>query len=411
MADAPATAAPAAAPAAPSSGASSATSAPSKSNSTQGTAPARQSPSSFRNAVRDGRSAANRDFADTVNEATSRGGFAQVEDPEESYSTDNSAPDFDEAPVDEAPVEAPEESDYSWAEPYKAFQEGVHGIPAHELLAAIQNGQLPEQLWDQLQFTLKDGDEEWTDTLSGMRNGAMMRKNYTRKLQEFAKERDAFGAERDDLVGYLKGWKEDPSRLLAGLRKMGMPIDGMARMYAQELARVEQIRSLEETGQIPKGTADALLAKQEQDAELEALRTAQQRQQQQTQAQQEEAQIKTAADGMRTNAVNAFRQAGLEITEGTWNMFREELGAIMAAKGDMANANEVQFAVRTVLERVNKWRQGQQQKPAAQPAQQKAPALGKRPYDGGAPKVAQKGPATRISSKELRNRMRDGGWK
>src|SRR4249920_1777101 len=49
-------------------------------------------------------------------------------------------------------------NDYSWLDNYK---EGVHGVPVQDLLQAISEGRLPDELHDKLRLNLKDGDHEW----------------------------------------------------------------------------------------------------------------------------------------------------------------------------------------------------------------------------------------------------------
>lgn len=333
---------------------------------------------------------------------------------------DIEAPDFaaqeTEPAVEEVSPDAETaEQDWSWAEPLAAYKEGLHGLQLQELLTALQEGRIPEQLWDKLRIPLKDGEYEWEDTISAARNGAMMRENYTRKLQQFAKERDSFQAEKTELVDYLRSWKEDPAKLLAGLTRMGMPVEQMARRFAENYARVEHLRELEAAGTVPPGTADALLAKEQQDAELEELRAQQARAQAQTQNQQSEAQTQQIAQAVRQESINQLAQVGFKVddgsmTEGVWNLYREHLSAIWTAKGAPPNRAEIQQAALATKQQVARYVQQhassqQKQAPAAQ--QQ----LGKAPLDGGAPKNTPRSPTKGVTAKEFRNSLRGNNWR
>lgn len=301
----------------------------------------------FRKSVSDG------SYASMVNDApevSEPAGFAE----DEGLAT----PDFEAEESASEEVTEPEAEDYSWAEPLKPYQE-LHGLKLQELIASLAEGKIPEALWDKLRIPLKDGENEWEDTIASARNGAMMRHNYTKKLQQFAAERDAFNQQRESLTNYLGGWKNDASgkQLLAGLRRMGMPVEAAAKALAEEFWQAEELAKAEAEGKIPAGTAEGFKRQKAMEQELEELR--QQRQAFDKKTQEEQSQSQAQATGIKTRdlAVKTFEQVGLKLTEGSWNIFREHLAAIWTAKGTQdVSPEEVRFAVEatkdTIAERV-----------------------------------------------------------
>ena len=326
------------------------------------------------------------------------------------------APEEQSAQAESVAMESPEATeveDYSWADQIKDYRQ-LHGLELQEVLQALANGQIPEALWDKLRIPLKDGDEEWEDTIGAARDGAMMRHNFTKKAQALAQERDAFHKERTDLIDYMKGWKEDPRKLLAGLRKLGMPYDAMARAYAEEVAQFEHLSALEQEGKLPPGTAKALQQKQELEAQLEEQRVQIQRAQAQQQTQQTDEQAKQIGEQVKTHSVQALNELGYKLddgtlTEGVWEMYKTHLQAVWNVNGGQAPSRmQIREAARATKSQVDAYLR--KAAPASAPT---APKLGAAALDGGAPRVAPKvtsnGRPKQVTSAEFRKKMMNGG--
>lgn len=313
-----------------------------------------------------------------------------------------------EAPVEFESEEAPEqevsdEEDYSWASDLKQYKDGLHGLKLQELLQALAEGKLPDALHDQLRVSLKDGDEEWEDTISNVRNSGMMRKNYTKKLQEFSKQRDAFQKEQGELVDYLKGWKSDPSQLLAGARKMGFPILEAAQLLAQEMAYAEELDTAK------PGAGKDWLEAQRMKSEYADLKRQQERFQNQRQQAQTQGQVTEVRTAARDASINAFKSANLKLTEGSWNLYAQHLDAVWEDRSAPPTRDQIQLALGATKEEVESYVQNHhKQASAAAPAQVK---LGAKAVDGGAPKaVSPKAPQQKaLTSKEFRKKIMGGG--
>lgn len=301
-----------------------------------------------------------------------------------------------------------EQEDWSWAEPLKAHRQ-LHGLELAEVLQALSEGRIPEQLWDKLRVPLKDGDYEWEESLADARNGAMMRSNFTKKAQALAEERRAFHSERDDLINYMRGWKDDASKFLSGARKMGLPVDAMARAYAAELQQMENVKALEAEGKLPPGTADRLaqeaaLRDQLEDQRIEVER-AKAQQQQQT-SQQDNTKIIEATRQVGVQELQSVGFANEKLTEGVWNIFKMHWEAIRAEKGGWPDRNEIRACALATKQQVDA--ELKRAQPQAKPVAPKLPA---KALDGGAPKVAPKnvpGQKSAMTAAQFRKKITGG---
>lgn len=323
----------------------------------------------------------------------------------EGYSAEAESPleeGQEEAPVEEQSEEMPE--DLEWLEGVKSYKE-LHGVQLTELLQALADGKLPEALWDKLSMTMKDGDQEWEDTIANMRGSAMMRANYTKKLQQFAQERDAFHAEKNELVGLLHGWKSDTSgkQLLAAMRKMGMPFEQAARAFAEEHYHMEELQKAETEGRIPQGTVAALQQKQQLEQELAELKMQRQQTEGTQQKQQTEQQTKQIVDAVKAEALKSFERSGLKATNGSWNVFLNHLNAVWTAKGAPPSKAEIHECVLAAKEEVEVAVQRHQA--AQKPPAKKLPAA---PMDSGAKRAVPKSAPSRqaVTTKQFLQQLK-----
>jgi hypothetical protein len=306
---------------------------------------------------------------------------------EETYHNQSEdAPVLDESV--ETPVEENAEPDYSWAQQLDAYKDGVHGVPLQELLQALSEGRIPDALLDKLHLQMKDGDETWEDTIQSARDGAMMRANYTKKLQAFAQERDAFNGEKAQLVDTLNTWATDPNAFLQGALKMKFPFEQAARLYVEKMVRIEQIKEREalppnDPRYLAPGTAAALEAADQREAELAELRAERARAEQQNRQQTEKVSTEKVVEAVRGESMRQLQAAGLDMSgpgaQGIWNMYFEQVSAIWSAKGAPPSRMEIAEAVRATKEMHNKYVRSAQATAAAKPA---APKLGAKPLDG-----------------------------
>jgi hypothetical protein len=302
-------------------------------------------------------------------------------------------------------------------DPFASYREAdIHGMKALDILEALQEGTLPEALWDKLSMELRDGDKTWRESVSSARNGMQMQAKFTQNMQKlaeerksFAEERDGFNSEREDLVSFLREWKEDPAKLRAGLKKLGMPFEKAAESYAMEYGQIQEMRQLEAENKLPPGTTDRHIRAMELEAEVEEARLIKSRHEQRQQAElarkQQEAsgqQTEVVAKNIANTAVQVFERLGLKRSPGAWNVFRNELSSVWEP-GQQAPTNaEIEHAVRQAKawydEQVSTI---QSQKPAA------APKLGARPLDGGAPTKASPGAGpTRLTLAQARQKYK-----
>ena len=145
-----------------------------------------------------------------------------------------------EAAPEETPEPDPEGEEAPAADP---LEEQIHGMSARDILAAIKEGKPPDVLWDALRAELIDGEDREERPLKDFRAGAMMAKNYTRKSMALAEERksnaaekQALESEREELYGMVRSWK-DPAKLKRAAKSMGLPLEQVAIMWAEEFDR------------------------------------------------------------------------------------------------------------------------------------------------------------------------------
>lgn len=336
--------------------------------------------------------------------------------------------EFAELPAEEQVQEATEQpaaEDWSWAEGLKNYREGVHGLATAELLEALAAGQVPEALMDKLELTMKDGDEEWTGTIADLRNGAQMHANYTKKSTALAEERKAYESERSELIDHFRSWKEDAmsesdtagARGLAGLERMLGPdaVQRIAYRLAERLQRQEQLEALEKAGQVPPGTAKALMEREQLQRELEDARAFKARQEQQTQDQELTTRASATGKRVQTEALGQFKKLGLtqengQLTPGVWKLFLEEMNAVWPKDRD-PGPQEIRTAVMAAKQRTDRLVREEQAARAgasARAATKKAPVVAGASAAPGAPKRAPASSQTAMSTAAFKEQFMSG---
>jgi cell division septum initiation protein DivIVA len=264
----------------------------------------------------------------------------------------------------------------------------VHGVPAKDLLEAIEKGQIPDALMSKLRLAI--GDDGFEGSLDELRSGAMMRRPFTQNSQELAEQRRAFEADQSELVNYLSNWKQDPQQLLYGMRRLGMPIQEVAQMLLQEAMTADKLNEA-----VP-GSGDEWIQAQVMKAEhADLLRQHQQaeaQRQQAIQAQKQEA----ISNNLRSIAVKEFELAGLDHKPTAWNLFREHCAAIYEETGKLSRADVRRAVVDTkgqIEDYIKKYN-----------VQVERPTLGGPRLDGGAPRATNPSAPSRPGSRQLSSR-------
>lgn len=297
----------------------------------------------------------------------------------------------------------PGDDDFSWAQELAEFRDGLHGVALKDLLTALRDGSLPDALLDKLQLDLQDGDQTWRASISDAKNGAMMRAKFSKLTQEHAAQVKAWEAERAEFVDYVKGWKENPELLLAGMERLGLPFDQAARMYADRLKKIDHLWQLEQQGHVPPGTTKELWEQQNRERELTELKRQQQAYEQKQRQQQTEKQADEAGKVIEQASAQALRSVGLDPSEtATWNIFKRHLNEIYAQKQALPTRQDILEAAALAKEErelyIQQYNQRQQKTQQAQPA---VP----RNADAGAPNMAtargpRNAPAKPITTKD-----------
>lgn len=236
--------------------------------------------------------------------------------------------------------------DYSWLDTYK---DGVHGVPVQELLAALSEGKLPDALHEKLFLQLKDGDQQWEGNVAALRNGAMMRENYSRQKNAFKQERDAFVAERQQFIEDLRGLQQDPEQFLYSMQAMGMPVLEAAKMLATQFATRDymnrqvwgdQYDAMTQRGERGPGNDwyDAIQARRE----LDAMKRQQARLQQNQQQASQRKQFEQRSHAVQNAAIEALNAAGIDYIKHPqyWDRTATLLQRIYDAKPESRDGSE-----------------------------------------------------------------------
>lgn len=278
-----------------------------------------------------------RDFKNARNLGDSSPEIDDVPDEVEDEAPDTATPNEEVEEVAE-PDEEPAEEDWAWAEELKQFRE-LHGVPIAEIAKAIAEGRIPDALLSKLKVKLKNGDEEWEDTIEGARAGNMRYRDYTKKRQADASEKAEWTAEKNDMIGLHTNWKGDTTgkALLTGLQRMNYPVLEAAKLLAAEHAKLAQMTPLER---------ENYERAQKAEQELERYRWEQSK----VQRQQEEATSKQSIDRnvefVTQTANRHFQTQAVPMNKGTWGVFLRHFDAIRSANpGTPWSEQMIQIAV------------------------------------------------------------------
>lgn len=161
---------------------------------------------------------------------------SQHEDPVENRNVDgneyqeDSTPELAAQDVDENGE--PVEEDLTWLQDLKQFKQ-LHGLDLKDIVQALSEGRLPDELHDIIQVKMKNGDQEWESPLSKARREAMLHHDYTQKLQALSKEKEEYTTDKNEFIEMIQGWRGNGEALLDGLERLEFPVLEAAKILAK----------------------------------------------------------------------------------------------------------------------------------------------------------------------------------
>lgn len=138
--------------------------------------------------------------AQFFSDRASGGGLAAV--PAPAPEPDGSLPDGEPA-IDPEGVEAPDAAEAGEVAP----EDMLHGMPKAEILKAIEEGRLPDELYRVLKRTAKYGDDELEETLEESLQAGLRHADYTRKLEQVHQQRREAEATIEDTRQIFAEWR------------------------------------------------------------------------------------------------------------------------------------------------------------------------------------------------------------
>ena len=237
-----------------------------------------------------------------------------VDDPEdvpEEVETNFQAAEEEPETVADEPESETSEEDFSWLEALKEHKQ-LHGLELVDLVKALAEGRLPEELHDIIKIKLKNGDEEWESPLSKARKEAMLHHDYTNKLQTFAKEKKEYFDDKNEFLEMLQSWKTNPESLLNAMERLEFPILDAAKLLAHRHRELDAMTPRER---------ELYEQKQKLERELEKDKYEQKRQK----ISEHEASVKIEADKkadfVSIAAKQLFDKHQVPLDERTWRLF------------------------------------------------------------------------------------------
>lgn len=297
-------------------------------------------------------------------------------------------PQVDEPTEPAGPTDTPDDpDDLSWAAELSEFKSGLHGLELKELLAALRDGQIPDALLDKLSVELVDGDHRWPATIADARNGAMMRAKFQQVTAEHARAVREWQSERDEFIDYLRGWKDDPDLLLAGLERLGLPFDQAFRKYGQFLQEINAVWEKEQAGELPAGTAKKVFEHNQQQRQIAELNMYKQREEAKQQAVQQAQQSDQIVSLIQQAGAEALASVNIDATNTTyWRIFRRQLTDAYSRNGRLPTRQDIVDAAHATREEIDETIRTHEAK------QPKAAPVAPRNVDTPAPNMATSKP-------------------
>ncbi len=307
--------------------------------------------------------------ADT--EATPDAPEADAEDAMDAAEADSEA-DVDDAPDD---VDSDEETE---AAP-------IHGMKPEDILSAIEQGTIPDELMDVLTITQTIDGVEVPVTLTEAKKGGMRLADYSRRNNELRSKEQAHSEAVDNFVTMIEGWK-NPS---AESRKQTLQMleNWIGDDVVLELARDVADREVRLDALGPQGREEAVARRK---AERELLKERQARE-----AAERASKSRADTDGQQSFQKTyeglrdtAFAKHKLHKNPHIESMFRANLAGVWVDRSVPLSAAHADEAALATIEELAKIRE---EIAASEATQQKAQAGAKRQAAKLPPKAASRG--------------------
>jgi hypothetical protein len=234
----------------------------------------------------------------------------------------------------------------------EAVERMIHGMSADQVLAALEEGIIPEELYEHLRIKGKYKGEEEELSLQEYRDERMRQIDYSRNMAQYKRELQEFHQSLDAFGAMVEGWKnKDPmhvTRTLEQLEHLGLPIHELTSIYAQR--HTEQQALVEAVPEQLRPMFKAMLAEREEMRRtLQGLKLNGQGQPQQ---QREDPNAAVARDRIQRLSPAAFKREKLADNESNRKMFFGHLANIWDRNTELTqqHVNDAARAVRQEIE-------------------------------------------------------------
>lgn len=240
--------------------------------------------------------------------------------------------------------------------------EPIHGLKPDDILNAIKDGKIPDELMDKLTITQTIDGEDVPVTLAEARKNGMRLSDYSRKNNELQVERRQFETARDDLVTMVQSWKDPTPEGRRRTRQMLEDYAGpdVLLEIARDMADEHMyIQSLSPEGRA-EHTARRKAEREAREARLRAERL--ERQMQERQQRQGTEGLAAKVNAMRDTA---FKKMNIHLNAHTDGIFRAHLrGLYQGGEVTPALAEEAAQATMEDLARIREGLQTAEQSKA-----------------------------------------------
>lgn len=119
----------------------------------------------------------------------------------------------------------------------------LYGIPEADVLKALREGKIPEELLEHLKITRKVDGEEEEVTLSEARERNMLYADYSRKTAAAAEARKKADTALEGLNSMLTHWTNpgNAEKTLQDFRRLGIPLQAIAQRYVNEFLEDQKL--------------------------------------------------------------------------------------------------------------------------------------------------------------------------
>lgn len=130
----------------------------------------------------------------------------------------------------------------------------LHGLKQADVLKALEEGHIPQELWDKLKITQRVNGEDTAVTLAEYRENGMRLSDYTRAHQTLQTERAQFAETQGAWQEMVQEWRtpQKAPQTLEAMMDLGLPIHELAEAYATTWAEEQQLRRAATDANVPE---------------------------------------------------------------------------------------------------------------------------------------------------------------